>query len=220
MIRSRSRLAGATAALVLLLACASDAPLVQSRAVAPMATALDRVAVAPFLPGPRLFRDERTPTEASASTAVDLAARHMTEALAQALGARGSELVAARDVEAAFLAEGQVVPRGDPGALAARVHGSFGASSVLLGELHRYRERSGGAAGSQVPAAVAMRVRLYSAPAGQLLWEGLFDEVQPSLSANPIRVSRYPGGGTRWLTAAQLSRFGAGELARSLAAGG
>ena len=87
---------------------------------------------------------------------------------------------------------------------------------VLVGEVWRYRERSGEALGSSRPASVAFEVTLFAAPDGRKIWQGRFDETQQSITANPLRARRYPGGGTRWLTAAELARWGAKQVAESL----
>jgi len=49
---------------------------------------------------------------------------------------------------------------------------------------------------------------LYSAPDALRVWSARFDETQQSLSANVARARKYPGRGTRWLTAAELARWG------------
>ena len=37
-----------------------------------------------------------------------------------------------------------------------------------------------------------------------------------AISANPLLARKYPGGGTRWLSAAELTRWGADEIVRTL----
>ena len=99
--------------------------------------------------------------------------------------------------------------------LAAR---EFGATGVLLGQVFRYRERRGEALGSSQPASVAYELTLYAAPQGRRLWSSRFDETQQALGANMLNLPRYPGRGTRWLTAAELARWGADAAAQALAA--
>ena len=69
-----------------------------------------------------------------------------------------------------------------------------------------------------LPSSVGFSVTLYAAPSGEKLWTARFDETQESLMANPLKARRYPGGGTRWLSAAEFTRWGAGEMARALLA--
>ena len=145
----------------------------------------------------------------AAIAAAPLVARQLAEALA----ARGVEVVlpdvigqAGAAVEgAAGLAE-----------LADRLHRELGVDALLVGEITRWVEREGGAAGSQRPASVGVQVELYGAPDAQRLWRGEFDRTQQSLLSNVLLTPRYPGGGTRWLTAGEFAQFAASELAAAL----
>ena len=58
--------------------------------------------------------------------------------------------------------------------------------------------------------------RLCSAPGARRLWSGQFDETQQPLSENVLSASRYPGGGSRWLTAEELATWGARETALTI----
>lgn len=92
----------------------------------------------------------------------------------------------------------------------------FGADAVLFGVLTRWEERRGTGAGAMHAAAVGFEVLLRSAPGGERLWSGNFDHRQKPLGENLLVASRYPGGGTRWLSAPELARWGAGEVARRI----
>jgi hypothetical protein len=92
----------------------------------------------------------------------------------------------------------------------------FGADAVLLGAVTRFRERSGQAAGTMHPAAVGFEVTLYTAPGAQRLWNAVFSETQQALSENVLSTYRYPGGGTRWLTAEELAQWGARETVAAI----
>lgn len=132
--------------------------------------------------------------------------------LAEALVARGVEVVmpdAAGDAGTALGAAGLRE-------LADRLHRELGVDAVLVGEITRWVEREGGAAGSQRPASVGMHVELYGAPDAQRLWRGQFDHTQQALTENLLLTPQYPGGGTRWLTATEFAQFGARELAAAL----
>jgi hypothetical protein len=63
---------------------------------------------------------------------------------------------------------------------------------------------------------VGLRVELYGTPQGDRLWEGEFDHTQQAMTENVLLTPRYPGGGTRWLTAEELAQFAASELAAAL----
>jgi hypothetical protein len=208
------------------LACESRSPLrirpgpvVQEQQRAGLtAEMLDTIAVVPFHPAEQLHGPTSTgpnqAAEAAGADAADLVGRFVSEALA----ARGYRVVAASDVALAFEAAGVPVPRLDARAAAEVAARSFGATSVLLGRVTRFRELEGSAVGATRPTSVAFEVWLHDAATARRVWSGRFDETQQSLSANVLRARQYPGGGTRWLTAAEFARWGADELAKALAA--
>ena len=43
------------------------------------------------------------------------------------------------------------------------------------------------------------------------MWVGAFGQTQVGLGENLLKAPQYPGGGTRWLTAEEFSRWGASE---------
>jgi hypothetical protein len=175
---------------------------------------LGRIAVVPFYPAPELGRGMPAGSPIGAADAADLVATFVSDALR----GQGFAVVAPSDLLGAFVAQGRPIPRLDPreaGALAAR---EFGASAVLLGKVYRYREREGQALGALRPASVGYEVTLFDAPGGRRLWTSRFDETQQPLTANVFNAQRYPGGGRRWLTAAELARWGAEGAAKALAA--
>jgi hypothetical protein len=183
------------------LACAGTVAVHRHAALDLRKLPIQRIAVAPF---------GAKPEEAAPSA--PLAARYMTEALVD----RGIEVVGPEDVARA-LGDGE--PAGGARELAALVHREFGADGLLLGEITRWVEREGSPAGTLRPAAVGLRVELYSAPEGHLLWDGEFDQTQQSLLSNVLVTPRYPGGGTRWLTAEEFAAFAARELAAAVPLG-
>jgi hypothetical protein len=164
--------------------------------------ALQRIAVLPFAAAP-----------GAAATAT---ADALASVFAQALSARGLAVIPPGDLSRALRAEEGVVPRLDPRRAAEFSQREFGATSVALGRVLRWREREGSAVGSTRPASVAFEVSLYAAPLPRRLWSGNFDETQRSLTENLLRARQYPGSGTRWLSASELAQWGAAELARTL----
>jgi hypothetical protein len=186
----RASLAGCA----LLLGCAGTVVERPYPALAERGEPIRKVAVAPIAARPE-----------EAAAAAGLVSRHLAEALA----ARGIEVVAPEDV--AHLDTGGGVPE-----LAAATARQFGADALLVGEITRWVEREGEALGSQRPAAVGIRVTLHGAPAGERLWQGEFDRTQQPLLENVLLTPRYPGGGTRWLTADEFAHFATDELAAAM----
>ncbi|MEE8508572.1 MAG: hypothetical protein V3T07_05855 [Myxococcota bacterium] len=196
--------------LALTLGCAGAAPVIHSRRLARPEASIGRLAVMPFYPETPSGEGVAVPG-ASAHERAALITRFLTEAIA----ARGIDVIPAHDLERAFEGEGQVVPRLDERAAADLAARNFGADAVLLGTVSSYQERSGTGLGSARPASVSFSVTVYSAPRGVALWKARFNETQLPLSENLLRGTRYPRGGTRWLTAAELARWGAGEMAQA-----
>lgn len=166
-----------------------------------------RIAVAPFEASPSLAR-RQDPSSPSPQEAAALVARHVSEALAQR-----ADVIPPDDLRHAMEEAGSEL---STQALAKLVAERFAADALLLGTVLRYQERVGEAAGATRPAAVGFQVTLYGAPDGARLWRGTFDERQQPLSENVLNAARYPGRGSRWLTAGELARWGAEEVARAM----
>jgi hypothetical protein len=201
---------------LLALACASGcvAP-VESRdypALHERKEPIVRIAVAPLRATGELAQKRVSAGSATPSVATALVARYLSEALAS----RGIAVVPAEDVARSLAIESATDRRLIPRAVAQVAAVEFGADAVLLGEVSRYQERSGQAAGTLHPAAVGFQVTLYSAPGARKLWSGVFSETQQALSENVLSTYRYPGGGTRWLTVEELARWGAKETVAAM----
>jgi hypothetical protein len=171
-----------------------------------------RIAVAPFRATGPLARLPETATGATPRLATTLVARYVSEALA----ARRVAVVPAEDVARVLPAGAPSEQRLVPRMVAELVASEFGADAVLLGEVSRFEERSGQAAGTRHPAGVGFEVTLYSAPGAERLWSASFNETQQPLSANVLSTHRYPGGGMRWLSAEEFARWGATETMAAL----
>ena len=134
----------------------------------------------------------------------------------EALAARGVDFVAAPDVARAMRRPSDDSGPVDLVAASDLVARSFGATSALSGVVTRYRERVGSDRGARVPASVGFRLTLRTAPGGSRLWLGDFDHTQHPLSERPFQAARLPGGGTRWLSAEELARFGVEQTVAAL----
>ena len=141
----------------------------------------------------------------------------LPEETAELLGVALSELLAARGIDVVPPSELTLAPpwAEDPTArrrLARWVHEEFGADTLAVGRVERFRERSGEALASSQPASIAFEIALLRAPGGQIMWRHRFDETQKALSEDILRATRYPGRGTRWLRALEYSRWALSEL--------
>jgi hypothetical protein len=145
------------------------------------------------------------------------AAAVVTRIASEAFAAAGLDVIPASDVAQVFEAAGQPIPRDDRVALAATAAREFGATAVLSGTVYRYRERSGGELGTTQPASVGVELALRAAPGARQLWTARFDHTQHALSENALVAARYPGKGSRWLTAAELTRWGLDAAAKEVA---
>ena len=202
-------------ALLLLTSCQQvSPPVVKQQTVSAVAGSIHVVAVMPFTTRPGLI-PVGAEADMSAEEVADLVARFMAEALS----AEGVSVVAPSDMKAAFLNRGSAVPRRDPRAAAEMAARKFGATSVVMGEVLRWRERKGQAYGADRTASVAYEMSLYRAPVAHRLWHSRFDHTQRTLTADPLTARKYPGGGMRFLTAAELARWGVRSSASSLVEG-
>ncbi len=90
------------------------------------------------------------------------------------------------------------------------------ASHVLAGTVLRYRERKGTAYGADLPASVAFSLYLLDVASGETVWSASFDKTQQSLSENLLDAAGFFKHGAKWLTAEELTRWGAEDMAAKL----
>jgi len=83
---------------------------------------------------------------------------------------------------------------------------------MVAGTVWRYEERGGGPAGSFSPASVAFAVYLIDVTSGRMVWNGSFNETQRSLSDNVLDTWAFMKKGAKWLSAAELARYGVGDV--------
>jgi len=210
LTRRRAEL-GLLCGALLLHGCA--APLREARAFPALQERhfeLHKLAVAPFEAG-------RPYVRASDRQAVDPdAAAVVSKQVAEALRARGIDVVGPEDVRTAADPSAAPSDTMDPSRLVSVASRQFGADAVLIGTVLRWRDRVGEKLGASKSASVGFEVTLLRTPDGAKLWTAVFDETQLPITDNFFNVFRYPGGGTRWLTAQELSGWGADEVAQAL----
>ncbi len=196
-----------TAAAMLALAGCSvvrPAPVVKNQTFRIPPGTFKKVAVVPFSHKDTL-RKYSGEGGATPADAAELVTRFITEAMAK----RGIQVIPASDLATAFNAQGLKPADLNPRTAAELAAREFGATAILMGQVSRYRERAGEKYGSTSAASVAFNLTIYTALPVQRVWSSQFDETQRALFENPVNVRRYPGGGTRWLTAAELTQWGA-----------
>ncbi len=170
------------------------------------------VAVAPFRTSdayPRTGARNVKGPEAAA-----LIERYITEALQR----RGIRVVPAGDVRTALGLSDPKQALPPPGIVTKVANQEFGVPAVVFGTVKRMRERANEAMGANKAASVWYEVTLVRAPGARPLWKTSFNETQRPLNENVFNASRYPGGGMRWLTAEELAKWGAAEVAREFPA--
>ncbi|HXV36078.1 MAG TPA: hypothetical protein VEC18_02950 [Myxococcota bacterium] len=188
-------------------------PVVQNQQLKMPPGTLDKVAVVPFS-----HRDTLPKYSGEGGVTPDVAAELVTRFVTDALAARGISVIPASDLSTAFSAQGLRSVDLTPHGVAMLASREFGATSILMGEVSRYRERAGEKYGSTTPASVGFNLTLFAAPAGQRVWSSQFDQTQRPLSEDILAGRRYPGGGTRWLSAAELAQWGAESAVETLPA--
>ena len=186
--------------LAILLACSNPGRVVQHelRIEAASPVLLQRVAVAPF-----------ASVQPDGDAAV-VSGLQVAGFVADALAEHGMDVIPPSDLVTSPVGADEIAAT----ALAVAQH--FGASALLVGELSHFREPGASRDGGFSPAQIRFDVTLYEAPRGELVWRASFHYTQQSFTANPLAAIRYPGRGFRWISASELARWGAGEVARAL----
>ena len=183
-------------ALVVLvtLACMTPRPVIRDRLGRDAPGVMQRLIVLPF--------------QLEAAEIDDLAATELLERfVAEELSRVGYDVIPSQDFRVADeQAEQRPADQRERLRLADQ---EFGASGALSGRVLRYRQRKGQQYGALRPASVAFELKLHDVSSARLVWSGSFDETQQALTLSPARARGYPGGGTRWLTAAELTQWGA-----------
>lgn len=100
--------------------------------------------------------------------------------------------------------------------LAIRLGKDLNAGYVLVGNVWRFTERSGGPIGTAKPASVAFDLHLIDVARGATIWEGSFDKVQQALTEDLFQAGDFIKQGGRWVTAEELALFGARETIKNM----
>jgi hypothetical protein len=203
----------ACVAVLALVACSviRPAPVVQNQTLKVPPGTLKRVAVLPFT-----HRDTMRPSTEVSATSPEIAAELVARFITEAMALRGIDVIPASDLATALNAQGLKSMDINPRTAADLAAAKFGATAIMIGQVSRYRERQGEKFGSTGAASVAFNATIYATDPVQRVWSSKFDETQRALSEHILNARRYPGGGTRWLTAAELAQWGANSAVATL----
>jgi hypothetical protein len=170
---------------------------------------VDRVALVPLRPPTLLAANGEREALAEASELV-------TARVLGALVESGSFDVIPPQEVSAWLKKSGVDPATASGAeLGAVLQQAFGADAYLSGRVFRFRARRGIASAAAAPASVRFDLEL-RAHQGALLWRGVYDETQRSLSDDAGSFGRAFSRGFRWVSAEELAQYGADALVARL----
>lgn len=89
-----------------------------------------------------------------------------------------------------------------------KVGKSFKADAVLCGYIYRWHERKGTDYAVSSPASVAFDLYLIRVNDKAILWKGMFDKTQRSLTENILDMDLFVKAGAKWLTADKLAKIG------------
>jgi len=88
----------------------------------------------------------------------------------------------------------------------------LGVDAVVAGYVFCFRERKGYTYSIESPATVAFSVHLVRVSDGTLMWSGIYDRTQKSLTENVLDISSFIRMGGKWVTAEELAVEGVDEI--------
>jgi hypothetical protein len=202
----------ALVSLLMLAGCATTDHLIDERTYEPPGPALTRVAVIPFYAHRSYESSSRL-----GSVSPELATQRVTRQMIDSLLEAGVEIVPIDEVANAL----EQVPRStaviDSLIFAEGVGRTLGATSVLIGEVLRYRDARGATENARHPASVAFQVTLYEAPDAHKLWTARYDFTQVPPPQNTGSDAHDAVLKKRWMTAHEIAQRGTDAVAKALA---
>ncbi|MCF8069779.1 MAG: hypothetical protein K9L30_14460 [Desulfobacterales bacterium] len=132
----------------------------------------------------------------------------MTRVLNQAMTSRyGQRMISQTDVDVAYnnieVDSGLTTLQ-----LAIKLGKDLNAGYVVIGNVWKFRNRSGSALASEQGATVALNLHLIDIDKGTRIWKGTFVKTQLSLSDDFFQALDFFKQGAKWLTAEDLARYG------------
>jgi len=173
-----------------------------------------KLALLPLRAAPGLSRGADAAAEGEYATSIVTA--RVQEALIE-IG--GFEVVPQGEVALIVGSELTAEAPADPLPIAQQLRGAFGVQAIVYGTVHRFQARQGGPRGSSRSAAVVFGLEMRHVD-GPLLWKGVYEEAQKSLSEDPGSFRRARARGFLWVSAEALAQYGAAELVRQMPGSG
>jgi hypothetical protein len=199
--------------VALVVGCATTDHRLKEHVYAAPGPALERVAVIGFYPH-RSYEESSRLGGVSTEVATDRLTRQLIEALLKA----GIEIVPTDEVENAFRNVKRSTVPIDAAIFAEASGRSLGATSVLIGEVIRYRDPRGATNATRHPASVAFHLTLYEAPDAYKLWAARYDYTQPPPIETTGNMVHEAAIQRQWQTANEIAQRAVDEVAAALAA--
>jgi hypothetical protein len=190
----------------------------QSRSTAPVLKR-EKIAVMPFLVGkfgPGLTGVLNCPLcelTVDQDSMVPGCGETLTQYVQEALERRNEDMIIPLHRVMAEYGQLRIDEKKDTPLMLAREFGKrIGADYVVVGNVWRYRDRTGNPVAAGTPASVGFAVYLIDVASGQMLWSDVFSETQRSLSENILEAKGFFEMGGKWVTADQLALYGVKEM--------
>jgi hypothetical protein len=86
---------------------------------------------------------------------------------------------------------------------------------VVVGNVWRYKNRTGNALATDQPASVAFSIYLIDVEKHELAWSVTYDETQRSLTENLFNIVDFFKQGAKWLTVDELAEYGMKKILKT-----
>lgn len=90
------------------------------------------------------------------------------------------------------------------------------ADAVIVGYIYRFKERVGTGYSVDSPASVGFDIHFISVVDGRIMWSGIYDETQRSLSEDLFQLGTFLRRKARWITAEKMASSGLEDLLKKL----
>jgi hypothetical protein len=95
-----------------------------------------------------------------------------------------------------------------PASFAQRLGKSLNVRYMVVGNVWRYKNRTGESFASSKPSSVAFSLYVIDIENHELIWTATYDETQQSLTENLLNAVDFFKQGAKWLTADEFARYG------------